>query len=61
MLYLKTEDEALAQRGDWFIVFIIGATLTKNLHNTRGNYATTLRRCHWGLDQKPAGLDPAYT
>jgi hypothetical protein len=31
MLYLKTEDEALAQRGDWFIVFIIGATLTKNL------------------------------
>lgn len=22
MLYLKTEDEALAQRGDWFIVFI---------------------------------------
>jgi hypothetical protein len=31
MLYLNAEDEALAQRGDWFVVFIIGATLTKNL------------------------------
>jgi hypothetical protein len=29
--YLRIEDEALAQRGDWFVVFIIGATLTKNL------------------------------
>jgi hypothetical protein len=30
-LYLKTGDKALAQRGNWFVVFIIGATLTKNL------------------------------
>src|SRR5207244_8674999 len=57
VLYLKTEDKALAQRGDWFVVFIIGATLTKNLGDTRENYATTLRRCHLSSNQKPAAPD----
>jgi len=27
--YLKIEDETRTHRRDWFIVFIIGATLTK--------------------------------
>lgn len=31
MLYFKTLDEVLTQRGNWFDVFIIGATLAKNL------------------------------
>jgi len=55
MLYLKTEEEALAQLGDWFVVFIIGATPTKNLHNARENYATTWLRCHLSPDQTSAG------
>jgi hypothetical protein len=29
--YLKIEEDAVAQRGDGFVVFIIGATPTKNL------------------------------
>lgn len=61
MLYLKTADESFAQRGDWFIVFIIGATLTKTFENTMGNYATTLRYCHLRLDQRRVVPDPAYT
>src|SRR6185369_8311795 len=53
---LRTEEEIVTNRGECFIVLVIGATSTKRTDST-GNYATTPPRCHLG-SSRGAAVDP---
>src|SRR4029078_2913097 len=57
---LRTEEEIVTNRGECFIVLVIGATSTKRT-DSRENYATTPSRCHLGSSRVAVtGPDPAY-